>query len=301
MQTFTMQTFHDRTAVITGAASGIGRGVAERAAQEGMRVVLADIEPSPLAGVERALRATGARALAVPTDVADASAVEALAARAEAAFGPVHLLVNCAGVAAGGRAWEAPPDDWDWVLGVNLKGVVHGLRSFVPRMLAAASAPGYAGHVVNVASAASVLPFHPSAPYQVSKAGVLALTENLAFGLRYAGAPIGVTALCPGWVDTRILDAERNRPGGPAARAPLSPESAARAAQIDGYLRARVAAGARPADVAARVFAAVAAGALYAFTDREMADVLHERAEALRAARDAAPAVHAAAAAERAA
>lgn len=275
----------EKTAVVTGAASGIGRAIAERAAAEGMRLVLADVESGPLDAVERALREAGATALAIRTDVSDAAAVEALAERAHAAFGPVHLLVNNAGVAAGWRAWEATPADWAWVLGVNLMGAVHGVRAFVPRMLAAAeSTSGYAGHVVNVASGASVLPFHPSAPYQVSKAGVLALTENLAHGLRFAGAPIGVTALCPGWVNTQILDAERNRPGGATDRPHLGPEAATRAAQMHAYLRAQVAAGARPADVAGRLFSAIRAGTLYVFTDDEMHVALRERTDALHAA-----------------
>jgi NAD(P)-dependent dehydrogenase (short-subunit alcohol dehydrogenase family) len=273
-----MREFKDRVAVITGAASGIGQGLAERCAREGMRVVLADVEEAALRRAGDALTHSGARVLCVRTDVSQAREVEELAERTLSEFGAVHLVCNNAGVGAGGSAWEATREDWDWVLGVNLMGVIHGVRTFVPRMLA----QGTEGHIVNTASMAGVLPFHPSAPYQVSKAGVVALTEQLHGSLRMREAKVGASVLCPGWVRTRIMDAERNRPGGPVQRPPPSPARAA----MDAFFRQAVDTGMTPEQVADRVLAAVREQRLYVFTHPEMMEDLRKRTEAMLASGD---------------
>jgi NAD(P)-dependent dehydrogenase (short-subunit alcohol dehydrogenase family) len=267
----------DRVAVITGAASGIGQGLAERCAREGMRVVLADVEEEALHRAGAELEEAGARVLCVRTDVSRARDVEALAERTLSAFGAVHLVCNNAGVAAGGAAWEASSEDWDWVLGVNLGGVIHGVRTFVPLMLEQDSE----GHVVNTASLAGLLPFHPSAPYQVSKSGVVALTEQLHGSLRMRGAKVGASVLCAGWVRTRILDSARNRPGGPPPP-PVAPPTPAQAA-IDAFLRKEVEAGLTPAQVADQVLAAVREQRLYIITHPEMLGDVRSRMETVLA------------------
>lgn len=273
-----MDQFTERVAVITGAASGIGRSLALRAAGEGMRVVIADIEAGPLAAVEAELRAMGAAALAVPTDVSRAEQVEALAEAAITRFGQVDLLVNNAGVGAGGSIWESSVADWEWVLGINLWGIIHGLRSFVPRMLA----QGGPGHIVNTASMAGVVAFHPSAPYHVSKHAVVALSEQLLISLKLRGAPIGASVLCPGMVRTRILDSERNRPDGatPAesnsAREALlgRSESPILAAMMQQALADEI----EPDAVADMTFAAIRADQFYIFTHPNLAQPVRDRA-----------------------
>jgi NAD(P)-dependent dehydrogenase (short-subunit alcohol dehydrogenase family) len=215
-----MKQLRDRVAVVTGGASGIGRGMAARFAAEGMRLVLADVEPEPLDRAVAELRQGGASVLAVNCDVSRPESVEALAERAYDHFGAVHVLCNNAGVAGGGglATWESSLDDWGWVLGVNLMGVVHGIRSFVPRMLA----EGSEGHVVNTASMAGLIP--GGGIYGVSKHGVVSLSESLWNELALRGARLKVSVLCPGWVNTRIIQSERNRPEAPReAPGPLSP------------------------------------------------------------------------------
>ena len=205
-----MDDLRGRVAVVTGGASGIGLALARRFATEGMHLVLADIEQTALDAAAAELGAAGTQVLAVRTDVADAAAVEALAAASYERFGAVHVVVNNAGVVTGGAAWEQSLEDWTWVLGVDLWGVIHGVRSFVPRMVAG----GEPGHVVNTASIAGLLAMPGIAPYDVAKAGVVSLSECLHHDLQAAGAPIGVSVLCPGRVRSRIGDSDRNRPGG---------------------------------------------------------------------------------------
>jgi NAD(P)-dependent dehydrogenase (short-subunit alcohol dehydrogenase family) len=204
-----MESFRGKIAVVTGAGSGIGRALAERFAAEGMKVVLADVEAEPLARAERDLRAQGTEVLAVQTDVSQAGDVEALAQKTVARFGAVHVLCNNAGVAVGKTTWEHTLADWEWVLGVNLWGVIHGIRVFVPIMLE----QGTEGHVVNTASIAGLLAsgFKPS--YDVSKFGVVALSESLYRELEAIQAPVKVSVLCPGLVNTQIMASGRNRPG----------------------------------------------------------------------------------------
>src|SRR5215475_4173761 len=254
-----MKEFKDKVAVITGAASGIGRALAERCAHEGMQVVLADVNGDALTATAAALQATGAPVLTVVTDVSKAQDVDALAQQTLATFGAVHLLCNNAGVWAGVSAWDSALADWEWVLGVNLWGVIHGLHTFVPLMLA----QGTPGHIVNTASMAGLLTGRGPAVYRVSKHAVVALSEMLYHQLAQRGANIQVSVLCPGGVDTQILDAARHRPAHLPAARPLRPEEeAVREATLH-----RVHTGLSPVHVAERVFHALAADQFYIFTD----------------------------------
>jgi NAD(P)-dependent dehydrogenase (short-subunit alcohol dehydrogenase family) len=208
-----VQQLDGRVAVVTGAASGIGRGLAGRLAVEGMHVVLADVEEAAL---RDAVSGVGGDAVALTTDVTSAAAVEELAEFASDTFGAVHVLCNNAGVFQGGLLWECSDADFEWTLGVNVMGIVHGVRAFVPRMLAA----GTEGHVVNTVSMAGLATTPFSGPYDVSKFAAMAATECLAHDLASVGAPITVSAVCPGLVDTGISRSRRNRPT--ALDAPMS-------------------------------------------------------------------------------
>jgi NAD(P)-dependent dehydrogenase (short-subunit alcohol dehydrogenase family) len=200
-----MRDLDGRVAVVTGAASGIGRSLAGRLTIEGMHVVLADVEGAAL---RDAVAGIGGDALAFTTDVTSAESVEALSEFAYDTFGAVHLLCNNAGVFQGGLLWECSDADFEWTLGVNVMGIVHGVRAFVPRMLAA----GTEGHVVNTVSMAGLATTPFSGPYDVSKFAAMAATECLAHDLASLGAPIAVSAVCPGLVDTGISRSRRNRP-----------------------------------------------------------------------------------------
>ena len=270
-----MKALDGKVAVVTGAASGIGRALALRCAGERMRLVLADVDEEGLEGTARSAGGNGAQALCVRCDVSRAEDVEALAARTFDRFGSADLLFNNAGVAAGGPAWTATLEDWRWVLGVNLMGVIHGIRAFVPRMLR----QGTEGHVVNTASVAGLLSVPGSSVYCVSKHGVVTLSECLLHDLRAEGAPIGVSVLCPAFVPTGIADAARNRPAELAATNPLAGphEERMRHAVRSGKLSAD--------DVAAITLAAVKQGRFYVLThprikpavEARMRDILEER------------------------
>ena len=202
-----MQDLKGKVAVITGGAEGIGKAIAVAAAAEGMKLVLADIDADKLNNTVEELAGTGADVIGLRTDVSSESSVQALADAAFERFGNVHLLINNAGVALAKSAWETTQKDWEWVMGVNLYGVTNGLRAFIPRMLE----KGEEGHIVNTASIAGLLSEPALAAYNVSKFGVVTLSEGLHHDLTLRKAKINVSVLCPGWVKTRIAEAERHR------------------------------------------------------------------------------------------
>ena len=203
-----MQVLKDRVAVITGGASGIGLAMAKRFSREGMKLVLADVEEEALRRVEQEFRKAGVPILAIRTDVARGHDVERLAEKTLATFGAVHIVCNNAGVAPGGAVWENTVADWEWVLGVNVWGVIHGVRVFVPIMLRQDTPC----HVVNTASVAGLLSVPGMGIYCVSKHAVVTLTECLHHDLAERRSKIGVSVLCPAFVPTGIIDSERNRP-----------------------------------------------------------------------------------------
>jgi NAD(P)-dependent dehydrogenase (short-subunit alcohol dehydrogenase family) len=208
-----MKDFGGKVVVITGAASGLGREFANCAAGLGMKLVLADVQVEALRHACAELEAQGAEVLAMVCDVRKGRLVQELADAAVARFGSVHLVFNNAGVGAGGLVWESTEADWEWVLGVNLWGVIHGVRIFTRLMLESANRhPGYEGHIVNTASMAGLLNAPAMGVYNVSKHAVVSLTETLYHDLRLVDAPIGVSVLCPYFVPTAIGHSHKHRP-----------------------------------------------------------------------------------------
>jgi len=274
-----MKDFQNKVAVITGGASGLGRAMAERFAKDGMRIVLADVEPEALAKAESEMKAAGAKVIGVRTDVSKAADVEALAQKTIAAFGGVHLVANNAGVAPLGSAWENSVADWEWTLGVNLWGVIHGVRVFTPIMLA----QGGEAHIINTASVSGLISPPASAMYNVTKHAVVTLTETLYHDLALERSSIGCSVLCPAYVPTGIIDSERNRP------APLqnpAQEKTAEQQAREAMLRKAVTSGKlSAAEVAQKVFEAVRDGRFYILTHPKiktsiqwrMEDILQER------------------------
>ena len=268
-----MDVLDGKVAVVTGAASGIGLGLATRFGREGMRVVLADVEREPLDRAAAALsHELGAdRVLAVPTDVRHEDAIDALAAATFDRFGTAHVLCNNAGVGVGGLAWTVPADRWRWIVDVNLLSVAHGIRSFVPRMIEQGE-----GHVVNTASAAGILTGPGMSPYYATKHGVVALSESLHFDLSLIESPVGVSVLCPEWVRTNIGDPERNRPPEVAEIEP-PPD----APEIRPIIEALVAGGLDPAEVAGRVVDAIRDGTFWIFTHDTTVGIARSRWDAI--------------------
>lgn len=257
-----------RVAVVTGAASGIGRGMAERFATEGMAVVLADIEDEPLAELETELIRKGATVLSLKTDVSKPEEVENLAEQTYNAFGQVTILCNNAGVVTSRPIWEHTIEDWEWVLGVNLWGVIHGIRSFVPRMLSQQTKC----HIVNTASILGMVRGPGEGIYKVTKHGVVVLSETLADELAQKGSEIQVHVLCPGWVRTGILESDRNRPDKPQKPGVES---------IGGVrnVKLEMEAGMSPEEVADHVYKAIQTGTFYIFTHPEQKALVKERME----------------------
>lgn len=269
-----MKDFKSKVAVITGGASGIGRAIAERCVHDGMKVVLADVEEASLAAAEAELKAAGGTVLAVKIDVSKRSDVELLARKAFDAFGQVHLVVNNAGVAAGGTPWEATWNDWEWVIGVNLWGVVHGVKVFTPMMLA----QNTECHIVNTASAAGLIVGSGSAPYAVTKHAVVALSESMYLALEQKKSPVKVSVLCPGPVRTNIVNVERNRPAELRNEpAPFSPEMKAGRAAFMAVMEKSM----PPAQVADAVFEAIQKEQFYIFSHPEWMEFVELRTEKL--------------------
>jgi NAD(P)-dependent dehydrogenase (short-subunit alcohol dehydrogenase family) len=269
-----MQEFKGKVAVITGAASGIGRGIAERCLSEGMKVVLADIEEANLTRAETELKTQGGTVLGIRTDVSKRSDVELLARRALDAFGEVHLLFNNAGVAAGATPWDATWNDWEWVIGVNLWGVIHGVKVFTPLMLA----QNTECHIVNTSSAAGLIVGGISSPYGVTKHAVVALSESLYLALQQRNSLVKVSVLCPGLVRTNIADAERNRPAELRNQpVTMTPEMQAGVAA----LKAAIEAGMPPLQVADVVFDAIKNEQFYILPHPEWIEVIQLRTDKL--------------------
>jgi len=269
-----MKEFKGKVAVITGAASGIGYAIARRSVQEGMKVVLAGISEEHLAKAEAELKALGGTVLSVKTDVSKRGDVERLADKTMETFGAVHLVVNNAGVAAGMAPWESTWNDWEWVIDVNLWGVIHGVKVFTPIMLA----QNTECHLVNTASIAGLVAGGLSAPYSVTKHAVVALSESLYFALGQRNASLKVSVLCPAFVKTNIMQAERDRPED------LRNEPVDIPPQVQGYLdfmNAAVEGGMSPEKVADQVFEAVREEKFYIVTQPEWTEVIKLRMDCL--------------------
>lgn len=254
--------FEGKVAVVTGAASGIGKALCERFAREGMQVVMADIENGALREAGREIEGLGAEVLTVRTDVSHADELSALAEKTLDRFGKVHVLCNNAGVFAGGRTWDAIGTDWEWVLGVNLYGVLFGIRAFVPIMLE----QNEPAHVVNTCSMAGLINTPFSGAYNVSKHAALSLTETLYHELHTLETPVGVSALCPELIRTGIGRSERNRP-----RHLKRPEDAGTPQQemVEMAIRSSIDSGISPTIMADRVFEGIKEDRFYLLAEED--------------------------------
>jgi NAD(P)-dependent dehydrogenase (short-subunit alcohol dehydrogenase family) len=272
-----MESLQGKTAVVTGAGSGMGRAFAERFARAGMKVVLADVEAPKLDEAVDAIRATGAEAIGVITDVTDGAAVDRLRDTAIETFGRVHVLCNNAGVAGTGPlgGHYVNEAEWRWVLDVNLWGVIHGHRAFLPHLAEHGDA-----HIVNTASMAGHFPGHSA--YTASKWAVVGITEGLFHDQQLRAAGVGVSCLCPGWVNTAIADSARNRPewAAPALGVERSPMEE----MMEAYVRDQLRSGMEPAKVADLVHDAILGNRFWVFTDMQMVQGLQPRYDAVLAA-----------------
>jgi NAD(P)-dependent dehydrogenase (short-subunit alcohol dehydrogenase family) len=267
-----------KVAFVTGGASGIGFALGRAFLRAGMKVVLADIDTEALAAAVATLESIGSDVRGVACDVADPQSVDAAAKAAYAAFGNVHVVCNNAGVGAGGGIDKISLDNWRWVLDVNVMGVVHGIRTFLPHI----RAHGEGGHIVNTASMAGMVSGSWFAPYGASKFAVVAMSEALAMQLKPLG--IGVSVLCPEFVRTRIMASERNRPQRYGPR--QTPDPAGSEGQVRAWLDERVQSGMDPSDVARRVLEAIGNDELYVFTHPHMRTAVAQRFTAILAAMD---------------
>ena len=274
-----MKNFAGKVAVITGGASGLGREFANTAFARGMKIVLADVEGNSLERAATELRAQGAQVLSMLCDVRKGPQVQALADAAMKRYGAVHLVFNNAGVGSGGLIWENSEADWEWVLGVNLWGVIHGVRIFTALMLACAQDdPAFEGHIVNTASMAGLLNAPTMGVYNVSKHAVVSLSETLYHDLQLVGAPIGASVLCPYFVPTGIGQSHRNRPADVKVRArPTVSQVAAQAMTQKAVESGKVSA----AQVAAMTFDAVASGQFYIYSHPDALAGVAERMDAI--------------------
>jgi NAD(P)-dependent dehydrogenase (short-subunit alcohol dehydrogenase family) len=257
-----MMDLDGRVAVVTGAASGIGRGLVEELLSEGMALVLADVQEAQLSAVVTELASSGARVLGVPTDVTDAASVEALADKALAEFGAVHVVCNNAGVPGTfGRTWTTPIDEWRWVLDVNLWGVINGVRTFVPLLVEQGE-----GHVVNTGSAAGFQAFPGMGPYGTSKHALIGLSESLHRELGAMGSAVGVTVLIPGGiVKSNIMDVDASWPARLGARAPADADPVA--SMVKAAFTVGISAGTDPRITAAAAVRAIKDGSFLVSDD----------------------------------
>ncbi len=261
-----MKSLKGKVAAVTGAASGLGRAMALAFANEGMDVALADVEDA--GSVEKGILGKGVRAFSARVDVSKAGEVDAFRDQVLSRFGRIHLVCNNAGVSPLGAAWESSVADWQWILGVNLWGVIHGVRAFTPHLLAQDE-----GHIVNTASVAGLISPPGMAAYNVTKHAVVALSETLHQDLRERGSAVGVSVLCPAYVPTGIAESERNRP------AELKNPSAQSSARHE-MLKKAVASGRLSADDVARALvAAVKEERFYVLTHPRIKGAIQARME----------------------
>jgi NAD(P)-dependent dehydrogenase (short-subunit alcohol dehydrogenase family) len=258
-----LNNWQGKTAVLTGAGSGFGLECARIGAARGMNLVLVDVQADALAAAEAEMKAAGAEVLALRVDVSNAEQMEDLAQQVQARFGAPHFVFNNAGVGSGGLVWENSVAEWEWVLGVNVWGVVHGVRLFTPMMLAAAKAdPSYQGHIVNTASMAGLLTPPNMGIYNVSKHAVVSLTETLFNDLRLVSDQVSASVLCPYFVATNIHKSERNQPDSVAAQAKTQSQLIGEAMTEKAVTSGKVSA----ADVAGFVFDAMAENRFYVYS-----------------------------------
>jgi NAD(P)-dependent dehydrogenase (short-subunit alcohol dehydrogenase family) len=275
--------FNNKTAVLTGAGSGFGLECARIGARLGMNLVLVDVQQDALDRAAQELQAAGAAVLALRVDVSDAAAMDALGQAVLARFGAPHFVFNNAGVGSGGLIWENSAKDWDWVLGVNVMGVAHGVRVFTPMMLAAAAQdPAWQGHIVNTASMAGLLNAPNMGIYNVSKHAVVALSETLYQDLALVTEQISASVLCPYFVPTGISQSHRNRPADAAPAKPTRSQLIGQAMSDKAVGSGRVSA----ADVAQKVFDAVAAGQFYIYSHPKAIGSVQVRLEDILLARN---------------
>ena len=271
-----MKDFKGKVAVMTGGASGIGWGLAERCAAEGMKVVIADIEEPALKQAEKTLKAKGAEVLAVRTDVSKLSDVETLAQKTIDAFGGVHLLFNNAGVntdiSLRKPVWENTIHDWEWMIGVNLWGVIYGVKVFLPIMLK----QNTECHIVNTSSMAGLLAEPQLVIYAVTKSGILSLSEGLYIQLKERNSHIGVSVLCPAFVSSRLFEAERNRPTN--LKNPPEPSRPRQPAQLVSQFN-KISPTLSPEQTADIVFKAIRENTFYIFTDPLVQELFRQKSE----------------------
>jgi NAD(P)-dependent dehydrogenase (short-subunit alcohol dehydrogenase family) len=266
-----MDDLRGKVAVITGGGRGIGRALAQRFAAEGMHIVLADIDEVAMRSVEAELAEAGTQVLTVVCNTSSEAEVQALAAASVERFGGAHVLCNNAGVVGRGDAWRGPKAGWDWVIGINLYGVIHGIRAFLPIMEDQGE-----GHIVNTASMAGLVAVPGAAPYNVTKTGVVALSEGLFIELKATGSPVRVSALCPGFVRTNLLEGQQwDARLGSDPGAPVTPMGQ----MMDQVLRQGVEVGIDATEVAAQVVDAIRAERFWILTHPDMRHSVVERME----------------------
>lgn len=273
-----IDSLHGKTAVITGAASGLGLACAQLAAKKGMHLVLADVQADALAHAQQVVQTAGIRVLTQVVDVADAAQMEAFAARVSNEVGAPHWVFNNAGVASGGLIWEHTLADWQWLMGVNVWGVVHGVRLFTPMMLAAAKRdPNWRGHIVNTASMAGLVTMPNMGIYNVSKHAVVSLTETLYQDLQLVTSQVSASVLCPYFVPTGIDRSERNRPAHWQAQAPTASQRISQAMSEKAVASGKVSAD----EVAHKVFEAIQTDQFYIYSHPKALEAVTLRMQAM--------------------